>query len=693
MPTSSSDCDILKIIDNFFLKSTLLICSSVSSNVLQDSPKISDEWFRSDESSTYFLPDLINNWLHFDGGKVLAPLVVETFLDLRGLPASYIVRLKDNDENLWNVCKGSKKTEIMLERWLIELDNSSTTFQSCQVEDDEEHNIQRQLVLLLRYIYTLIHILPVHELCASINAQLNSQTNISRPMPSVGTRIVDGSKPILSKGRIGLSKPIINSYSNVLNESNIPSHLDQKKITPVWTEYGLLRVSISYRKDCKFEIEDTESNTIISAPTNRKSISLSPKARPNLGFSSTESNHQFLQKHPMSISRQAQPFKIGSVNSVLQSTSQVPSRNPSTSSVLGTLYPRKSSISSNYGPMTKPSVEGTSVDSNSSRFLTSYGTLRRQSSINRMNDNKSNIKSNQLLEESNDDLLNFVKLIDEKPEITFKRDRDASNNTNSLNNEMISNSILKFQNLKPSNDLLSEDLSQSVTLDTSKHGISQTQAIPIVNSTQKRRSRSRSQSHSHSPTISFSSPPLYPSINSKLYANEQTTVEASNSGSSSRRNSTERSAMHFMPPILAGQTYSYTVNNHNGAEDIIHENEEHEAKLAEENSDLDESLANFQSSSWKASPRSFENISRSFPANKIQPYGQSYNYSKPTAMSIPAHAELHKPSVQSTDLLIDEANKSTSPVDDDNSQKNRKDQRESDDDELVFFMSNMSLSK
>lgn len=118
----NNDKEILMLIDNFFLKSCLLICSKElsSSDSLREYLHLSGSWFEIMENyQTYDLPHSIDTWLHFDGKSTLPPLVIETYLDLRDLPESFLLRLMDKDGNLWSVCKGTNKTEVVLERWLL----------------------------------------------------------------------------------------------------------------------------------------------------------------------------------------------------------------------------------------------------------------------------------------------------------------------------------------------------------------------------------------------------------------------------------------------------------------------------------------------------------------------------------------------------------------------------------------------
>ncbi|CAI4054219.1 serine/threonine protein kinase regulatory subunit ATG13 SKDI_16G4400 [Saccharomyces kudriavzevii IFO 1802] len=709
--------EVLRLIDSFFLKATLLICSTESSRYQSSAENVflfDDAWFEDHSELVSEQPKIIAKWSDYDGRRDLPPLVVETYLDLRRLNSSHLVRLKDHEGHLWNVCKGTKKQEIVMERWLIELDNLSSTFKS-HSEDDETDvdELSKQLVLLFRYLLTLIQLLPTTELYQSLIKSYNapqSESNANSittgdPLVSIRTRILDGSKPILSKGRIGLSKPIINTYSNALNDSNLPAHLDQKKITPVWTKFGLLRVSVSYRRDWKFEISNTNDDSFstrhVVPPHNfqepqhqlqqkgqnkqdtegqqqqqqqqqqdqqqrqipdRRSLSLSPCTRAN------SFEPQSWQKKVYAISRPVQPFKVGSIGS--QSTS----RNPSNSSFFNQLPIHRPSISSNSGP--QMNIEGTSVGS-TSKYSSSFGNIRRHSSVKTTENVEKPlkaVKSPLQPQESQEDLLDFVKLLEEKPDLTIKK--ASGGNPPNIN---ISDSLIRYQNLKPSNDLLSEDLSVSLSIDPNH-------------------TYHRDRSDSHSPLPSVSPSMHYGSLNSRMSQGAGNTTHliargggnSSTSAFNSRRNSLDKNVnkqgMSGLPPIFGGESTSYH-----------HDNKMQKYnQLGEEDDDEDDHLLNQMGNSatkFKSSisPRSIDSISSSFIKSRI-PIRQPYHYSQPTTAPFQAQAKFHKPA----NKLTDNGNQSNSGNnnhignDEGETMHNQEDDQ---DDDLVFFMSDMNLSK
>ncbi|GMG55264.1 unnamed protein product [Ambrosiozyma monospora] len=131
-----------QIITNFFLKSANVIVSSRSEalsrpfspsvsppteNELVSSPKNQshiqqnkgklNKWFNLEMYELDFANDELSLWKIKDI-LMVPPLVIETVIDTRKLNAHQTLMLGDS------IVKTSKKSEIVLERWLMELDLS-----------------------------------------------------------------------------------------------------------------------------------------------------------------------------------------------------------------------------------------------------------------------------------------------------------------------------------------------------------------------------------------------------------------------------------------------------------------------------------------------------------------------------------------------------------------------------------------
>ncbi|CAR27541.1 ZYRO0D00924p [Zygosaccharomyces rouxii] len=710
-----NDKEVVELIDNFFFKSTLLICSTKSNKLqtpLDEVPHFDEEWFLKGTDEELELPEIIKQWSNFDGARELPPLVIETYLDLRNLGPQDSVHLKDEEGNSWSVCRGSKKSEIVLERWLIELDSLSAAFKSHKVSEEESNSLSRQFVLLFRYLYTLTQLLPANDLYLSLSKNVVSHGTL--PLISVSTRILDGSKPILSKGRIGLSKPIISAYSNVINESNVPSHLEQRKITPVWTKYGLLRVSVSYRRDCHFEVHhDNEEEANIATTTTtagtpaarrpsqnqQQSVSLSPHGHAG---SLNSMEQQSLPRKPLSITRQLQPFKVGSVGSAPIPQPHALTRNPSSSSsILANLQAQRSTNSSMWGPTQQQitphggdlHVESTSAGS-TSKYSSSFDRLRRHSSV-KYNDlpGERPLKPAKMPSDSQptEDLLDFVKMMNDRPELNIRRSPRASVD--------ISNSLMKFQNLKPTNDIISENLNLSLSLDPSHTFQSHSH-----------------RSNSHSPLPSYSPNFNYPLIPSKFSQprslshdgdsvmgvvtsrRNSSDVLSKNGASNRTRNNSVSSSRRPSESERGTTTPSFTPGSDFNHENCPRSNYQREESIEDE--DEEGLLVNRSGGSSATRIKSMDSISTSISKNRL-PIRQPSNYSQPTTTAVPAYAKLHRPGARSAEQQREESSRklensitttasTPNPATTDDSSPHGED---NDDEDLLFFMSDMNLSK
>lgn len=710
---SDSDREIIGLINNFFLKAALLLeqCKVVArgggfdgEEPLRDGNHLFNIETRGDPT----LEAQIQPWTTFDGEKSMPPLVLETFLDLRGLHSNQTVYLHDSDGNPWMVCKGGKKSEIVLERWLIELDRqfSSTTGSTGAAEDDEYNefndpeNLHKQLVLLFRYLYTLTQLLPANDIITKLQAsqqgtaQATTNTGTVKPL-HIHTRLLDGSKPILSKGRVGLSKPIIASYSNTMNETNIASHLEQRKITPIKTKFGSLRITVSYRKDVDFYVIDQEDpykrTTNVSAlqdtvtATDRRissnsniSISVSPKTTNMLNANHIpvdSSGGGFARRQ--SISSKLQPFKVGSVGSgsfvqsgSLQSvTNPNPSlsRNLSSSSVAAALKVQRGSTGSTVLNSDLP-PELSSVGSGS-KYSSSFGRIRRHSSVRRSESIDRTAKPRKSNETPPEDLLEFVKLLEDKKELNMKP-------STILPQQDISSSLIKFQSMKPNNDTLSDNLSMSMSID---------------------QPNMRLGSNSHSPIPSFS--PNYGSIPSRLSqgSRNNSNVELI----TSRKSSLDRHRLSLLNrtgsnvDIRRGSVGTMETTNEDSKEDedshvhgLRFNSGTVNDKTEDNNEDDDEEEILIKRSSnpvasstehFSVSPRSARSISVSSYTRSQLPLKHP-NFSYPTTSATTAHAKFHK-----SEVVPDQLHR-------EGSHHHNSSHKNDEDDDLLFVMSDMNLT-
>ncbi|ODV83553.1 hypothetical protein CANARDRAFT_29784 [[Candida] arabinofermentans NRRL YB-2248] len=498
---------LAQIIQNFFLKSTQIITQSRSTSIDDDnqgslrrdaSPngKV-NKWFNLELSSDDSSKDDLLSWKTKDILS-LPPLVIETYLDLRGLDTNQTLLLNDS------IVKTNKKSEVVLERWLMEFDLSLFDNDNLELP-----SIYKKVIIMMRSLYLLLRLLPTFKLRDEL---IKSKLKTVNPL-KVSFRILDGSKTITSKGRIGLSKKLGHQASDN------SEHLKSRKLEPILTPIGALKLSVSYRINCNFQLNDNEellssqfmlgqqiplaSTKGDSYESERTSIQ-SPIEYHKHRLSSTSMSLSNSSPRRRSSNRSVQLFKVGSLNSssspppmhTNNSQQMVPpissfstskpipvtlNRNNSSASLVAMLRQNRESLPKSIGSMdpsaTQQLLTSTSASASAStKFSSSFGSRFRNTSSRhnslegqllpvtltpttqnpilqtfRSRNKSLSISSSDMGPSSSiymdEDLDSFVKMLDSKPDLSF------SSNSPSIYDD----SLLNFKNLQKSNDFFNSD--------------------------------------------------------------------------------------------------------------------------------------------------------------------------------------------------------------------------------------------
>lgn len=251
---------LVQVVQNFFTKTLQVIVHvrSVPEAKLLPYDGVTAENSTSSKINKWFnlhIPSLDNEWVrlelrpwksHADLSQ-FPPMIIETFLDLRQLNPCEMVMLEDDHGGVWPVAEGgSKKLEVVLERWLIEFDRSTNSLTSFSGTPEELPMVYKQAIVLIRVIYGIVRLLPAYKVKKLVGKQSNKNL-------ALRNRFIDGKQPVNSKGRIGLSKSIV-PHQMLLTES----HMTQREFSPIHTSLGTLRVSVAYRNHYKFNAQDQE---------------------------------------------------------------------------------------------------------------------------------------------------------------------------------------------------------------------------------------------------------------------------------------------------------------------------------------------------------------------------------------------------------------------------------------------------
>lgn len=444
--------NLTQIVQNFFLRSAQIIYGSRENSPLKSShsssqiSKNSNRWFNLDLESFQLPKSALSLW---KGQDILQmpPLVVETVLDLRGLERNQTL-IFDGE----NIVKTDKKAEIVLERWLVEFDLN--TFDNDSVELPA---IYKRMIVTFRSLYTLTLLLPAYNLREKLAGFDQASSSIA-----LRARIVDGSQQISSHGRIGLSRDLTGHKGD-------KSHLISRSMEPVLTPIGALKISVSYRRSCGFEVRDNEefiSRQIESNITSLKGSLPSNESIPSItGRSHSSQRRSSLRSVPL--------FKAGSLATHLQTNASNTPNSGGSSSLGSKPIPvtlnrtnssttRKSSQNSpqpakrenlfaesydSLAAIRRHSHEGdaTFMSSNSSKFASSFGS-RFRSSIE--GDSKNKITG---VGSDSSNLSTFVKMMESKPDLNLgagEADKDTGTKYD--------DSIRQFKKFQQSNKLFSQ---------------------------------------------------------------------------------------------------------------------------------------------------------------------------------------------------------------------------------------------
>uniref|UniRef100_A0A060T6L4 Autophagy-related protein 13 n=1 Tax=Blastobotrys adeninivorans TaxID=409370 RepID=A0A060T6L4_BLAAD len=248
-----------QVLQNFFSKTAqVIIQSRVQASPVyargSGAPK-QNKWFNLELEETDLFREELRLWKSADFATAASvpPLVVETFLDVRSLgPQQALVVTNPDGSQSVALKGGTSRTEIVLERWVIELmppgAGSGTT--SSGTDSTELPVVYKKAIVLFRSLYAYCRLVPTWYLRRRL-----TRTKLNVSPVTVGCRVLNGANPISSKGRIGLTKPVGDGDSS----SYLSSGLDTYYFSPVDTPAGNLRITVSYRTNTNFRVSDSES--------------------------------------------------------------------------------------------------------------------------------------------------------------------------------------------------------------------------------------------------------------------------------------------------------------------------------------------------------------------------------------------------------------------------------------------------
>ncbi|KAJ5452843.1 Autophagy-related protein 13 [Penicillium cf. griseofulvum] len=249
-----------QIISNYHTKAALIILHSrvelpPSFNKGSESPRV-NRWFNVELDDTDILREPLRPWRTCDAtDNRPPPLVIETYLDTKGLTNNQSLVILDENGKRWDVRESltalegarakpyqSENDEIILERWRIELGESSSKPPADL--GSILPTVYKKSIVLFRSLFTYSKFLPAWRF-SKRNKKLRQS-----PALQIKYRVVDGSASRddcsldhltapLSEG----SEKVVDTYSFGVTES--PA--------------GPFSVQVTYRTNCDFRVDDSEA--------------------------------------------------------------------------------------------------------------------------------------------------------------------------------------------------------------------------------------------------------------------------------------------------------------------------------------------------------------------------------------------------------------------------------------------------
>jgi autophagy-related protein 13 len=185
------------------------------------------------------------------------PLIVEIYLDLSDLNKKQSLVWIDEDGNRWNVAEAldadvtphtttngraqmNKTTHVTLERWEILLDDKTD---DSTVDKDKLSVVYKRAIPLFRSLYTYARTLPAFRFSRRV-----------QKLPLIHPSLVPKYRVLNGKNKQSRTDTL-----NVPLSTTSEKFLDRYEFEPLQCPAGTLRISVEYRSNSHFRVDDAES--------------------------------------------------------------------------------------------------------------------------------------------------------------------------------------------------------------------------------------------------------------------------------------------------------------------------------------------------------------------------------------------------------------------------------------------------
>ncbi|TVY83205.1 Autophagy-related protein [Lachnellula suecica] len=259
-PSKDSIKKLDQIIQNFHTKAAIVVLQSRMSLPIvytKEGLKKVNKWFQIETDETSAFRDDLALWRTSGSFQNRPPpLIVETYLDTSQLTNRHSLVIVDDDGKRWDVMEAlnnssgssdggsrlrKRNTEVILERWKIELKDSLSerTFDFSSMLP----TVYKKCIVFFRSLYSTAKFTPAWRF-----VKMLAKSGATNNLMQVKCRVLSG--PVQPSRFDTLTHPLCENGGPVTTD-----YFLGETDTPV----GQFSAEISYRNDCNFRVDDSES--------------------------------------------------------------------------------------------------------------------------------------------------------------------------------------------------------------------------------------------------------------------------------------------------------------------------------------------------------------------------------------------------------------------------------------------------